>query len=161
MYCLTILKGGFPPTNTNFNIFTLYKSWTKKRPYEGYFTKHRKFSKPAWEHVNGNTEYFCEGIPYRILKKEDSTEIVVLCLGNSETLHSIEDNPSVIYNNGTKEWHFYGSLNRDEFPAIEYANGDKEYWNLGRRHREDGPAIIYGNKKYWFENGKFAKHETI
>jgi hypothetical protein len=157
MYCLTIINGDFPPINTYFNISTLYKSWTKKRPDEAYLIKHRKFLKPAWEHINGNFEYFCDGLPYRILKKENHTEIVVLCLGDRETPHSIEGNPSVIYNNGTKEWHFYGSLNRDDFPAIEYANGDKKYWALGRRHRENGPAVIYGEKQYWYIHGEFIK----
>jgi len=47
--------------------------------------------------------------------------------------HSIGDNPSVIYSNGTKFWHKNGKLHREE----------------------DKPAIIYPDgRKYWYKNGQ-------
>jgi hypothetical protein len=71
---------------------------------------------------------------------------------------SEEGEPSVIYLNGTKEWHDYGCLHRHQLPAIEYSNGDYEYWNFGKRHRLGGePAVQIGNRKYWFIDGEFIK----
>lgn len=72
-------------------------------------------------------------------------------------INSEKGEPSVIYSNGTKEWHDYGYLHRHQLPAIEYSNGDYEYWNFGKRHRTDGPAVIYGKKQYWYINGEFIK----
>ena len=145
MYCLTIKFA------SSKNL--IYKIWKKKDVMTGDFFKHRKFSRPACEHSNGYLEFCYLGDSYEIVETEIATEVRNYSRYNiysnlNYSLHSFDDNPSVVYNNGTKEWHFYGSLNRDEFPAIEYANGDKEYWNLGRRHRENGPAVIYGNKQY-------------
>lgn len=71
------------------------------------------------------------------------------------------ETPSIIWENGTKEWHFESFLHRFKEPAIIYSNGDKEWWYHGARHRKDGPAVICGNKQYWFHHGEFSKYETI
>ena len=69
-------------------------------------------------------------------------------------LHSIKDKPAVIYPSGTKEWHFYGNLHRNNGPAVVHANGDEEWWIHSKRHRSDGPAMTIGDKKIWYFNGE-------
>jgi hypothetical protein len=78
---------------------------------------------------------------------------------SEKKLSSFDLLPSVVYNNGTKEWHKSGFLHRYKKPAIEYENGDQEWWFFGERHRENGPALILGNKQYWFKYGEFVKLE--
>ena len=154
MYCLTIK-------------FDRYKIWKKKDAMTGDFFKHRKFSKPACEYINGYLEFCYLGDSYEIVETEIATEVRNHSRYNftssnlNYSLHSFENNPSVIYKNGTKEWHFHGHLDRMGKPAVIYSNGDVEYWHFGKRHRKDGPAVICGNKQYWFHHGEFSKYETI
>lgn len=117
---------------------------------------HRKtICKPAVEY-NGIKSFFYEGISYEIVCSPDSIEIITK-IENQDILQSFDDHPSVIYKNGTKEWHTIGFINRHLLPAVVYSNGDCEYWHYGKRHRYDGPAVIVGNKQYFFENGEFIK----
>jgi hypothetical protein len=52
-----------------------------------------------------------------------------------------DDQPSVIYPNGTKEWFLDGQYHRSAGPAISYACGAEEYLRYGMRHCVDGPAV--------------------
>ncbi|RTK95488.1 MAG: hypothetical protein EKK64_06615 [Neisseriaceae bacterium] len=165
MYCLTVSIFYFTPANGLIVRTPSSKTWTKKTS-ENIFIKHRKILKPAYEHIKGGVkEWFYEGREYQIVETEFSTEIrsfVFTPQAIEYKLNSIADHPSVIYKNGTKEWHCFGFLSRTlvlDSPSVIYANGDKEWWQHGKRHRlkTNGPAVIYGNKQYWFENGEFQK----
>jgi antitoxin component YwqK of YwqJK toxin-antitoxin module len=78
-------------------------------------------------------------------------------------LHSVNDKPSLIDDEGNKFWHKDGRLHRDniDLPYIEMSNGDKyyklnyegdykiinhlheEWFNKDNEwHKEDGPAVI-------------------
>ncbi|RTK95504.1 MAG: hypothetical protein EKK64_06695 [Neisseriaceae bacterium] len=117
---------------------------------------HRK-NGPAITYEDGTESWFDNGICYRVFKTENFIETYIEVKFCIIQTHSFSDKPAVIYKNGTKEWHRYGSIHRENAPAVVYANGDEEWWFLGQKHRIDGPAVIYGNKKYWFENGEFIK----
>jgi hypothetical protein len=156
MYCLNI------KFDSSKNL--IYKIWKKEDVMTGDFFKHRKFPKPACEHKSGYLEFCYLGDFYEIVETEFATE--VRCYSNpikgqTYSFHSFNDHPSVIYKNGTKEWHFYGNLHRNNGPAVIYENGDCEHWHFGKRHRKDRPAVIYGNKQYWYKNGEFVKYETV
>ena len=151
MYCLTI---EYIPVNSSSGFF---KIWKKKNKHHEKFYRHRKkMEEPCAIFENGDVDYWYSGFKYNLDKTENSTEIT-MNVNREKLLHSLDDYPSVIYSNGTKEWHCLGELHRRGFPAVEYANGDKEYWFYGKRHREKGPAVIFGNKQYWFEAGEFQK----
>ncbi|MEI8270528.1 MAG: hypothetical protein WCG45_04100 [bacterium] len=85
---------------------------------------------------------------------EQNRNLIKECDFEFLELHSINDEPAIVYENGTKEWYCLGDLHRVEKPAVEYSNGDCEYWRVGLRHRDNGPAIIYGNKQYYFKWGR-------
>ena len=71
--------------------------------------------------------------------------------------HSYNGQPAVIYSSGNKEWYQNGKLHRNnDQPAAIYPDGTKYWYQNGKRHRDnDKPAIIYPNgNKYWFINGK-------
>ena len=152
MYCLTYSFVG---------SLQMYKVWKKKEDTLIWHLHRKSVPKPCYEHSNGVVEWWYEGMKYEVCYTEFSKEIKVVIGFKTDyiyTNHSYNDCPSVIYDNGTKEWHFYGRLHRpDNLPAIEYPNGDKEYWYDGKRHRDDGPAVIYGDKQYFFERGEFIK----
>jgi hypothetical protein len=71
--------------------------------------------------------------------------------------HSFNDQPAVIYIDGSKEWYQHGKLHRDnDLPATIYSNGSKAWYQHGRYHRDnDLPAAIYSNgSKAWYRHGK-------
>ncbi|RTK95522.1 MAG: hypothetical protein EKK64_06785 [Neisseriaceae bacterium] len=125
--------------------------------------KLHRLRKPAfcrYSEKSGKVKTFCEiwyvfGGCY--VKKQN-------CLILSSINRDLENKlPTVIYENGTKEWWRHKDtawerkreLHRDNGPAVEYSNGDKEWWFFGKRHRLDGPAVVYGNKQYFYELGEF------
>jgi hypothetical protein len=61
--------------------------------------------------------------------------------------HSFNDQPAIIYVNGTKEWYQHGLFHRDnDQPAIISASGSKGWYQHGKLHRDnDQPAIIYSD----------------
>jgi hypothetical protein len=63
-------------------------------------------------------------------------------------LHSTDDQPAVIYADGSKWWYRDGAVHRDSGPAVVHANGVEEYWQNGKRHRIGGPAVIYPNASW-------------
>lgn len=71
------------------------------------------------------------------------TDRVETCVNG--LLHSVNGQPSVLYNNGGKEWHKQGVLHRDNdpnfgpMPAAKYPNGDVFYRKNGLLHRDDDP----------------------
>ena len=113
---------------------------------------HRDFGRPAIAYKTGEVEYFLQGQKYGIKEEEAKVSRT-----DDNYINSIADNPAIVYKNGTKEWHFYGHLDRMNKPAVIYSNGDVEYRAFHNYYREDGPAVIIGNKQYWFKEGEFIK----
>ena len=77
----------------------------------------------------------------------DTTSIYIVSRTYTKqcTLHSFNDQPAVVYNNGSCAYYTNDSLDRKNGPASIYINenGKKhEYYKDGNRHREGGPAII-------------------
>jgi hypothetical protein len=92
-------------------------------------------------------------------------------------LHSFNDIPALIWNNGTQVWYKNGKRHRDndlpavmgngyewykngerhrdnDMPAIIWPNGTQYWYKNGERHRDNGPAIIYSDgKKEYYKNG--------
>lgn len=72
-------------------------------------------------------------------------------------IHSIRDNPAIIYQNGTMEWYRNGKIHRENDPAIVIKDKDGNevewFWvQDGKEHRIDGPSHIYDNRLYNNEN---------
>ena len=69
--------------------------------------------------------------------------------------------PTIILQNGTKEWwtgegHFKEGdwiIHRENGPAVVYSVGE-EWFYQGLLHREGGPAILYGLHQEWYKHGK-------
>jgi len=133
-------------TSTSPLISPYLKEWY----YEG--ERHR-YDGPAVEHRNGGREWWIFGAKFFIKETEYCTTIT----NKSKVLCSIFGKPSVVWNNGTKEWHYFGELHKEDSPAVIYPNGDYEHWQHGKRHKLDGPAVVIGNKQYFFEYGEFIK----
>lgn len=66
--------------------------------------------------------------------------------GVDKKLHSVDDQPAVVYANGTKWWYKNGKVHRDgNKPAVIWENGTMEWFIDGMRHRTDGgPTVVYG-----------------
>lgn len=87
-------------------------------------------------------------------------------------LHSLEDQPAVVYKDGTKWWYKNGKVHRDgDLPAVMWHNGVQEWFQNGRRHRDNGPAVIYPSdpsiapefrgKRQWWLNGIMVRNEVV
>ena len=84
-------------------------------------------------------------------------------------MHSVDDEPAVVYADGTKWWYRENEIHRDAGPAVVWSNGTQEWWQNNRRHRADGPAVIYPNSmaiglqkrgvKEWWTDGRFVRAE--
>ena len=62
----------------------------------------------------------------------------------------------------TTTYRFNGEAHRDEDqPSVIYADGTKAWYQNGLRHRDDDlPAIIHATgSKAWFVHGRFIKSE--
>jgi len=72
-------------------------------------------------------------------------------------LHSIYDEPSIVYDNETRLWHKNGDLHRDgDLPAVVNESEDYyyEWFQNGLLHRDgDKPAIVDECLKEWYRNG--------
>ncbi len=85
-------------------------------------------------------------------------------------LHSFDDEPAVIYKDGTKWWYEDGEVSRrGDKPAVIWWNGVEEWWEAGVRHRETGPAVIFpvndnvhperrGVRQFW-QHGVLTREE--
>jgi hypothetical protein len=122
---------------------------------------HRGGFLPAISYSDGRFEYWMYGFYYVHDEKNDFLFHGGLRL-NKFNFNRIskfsyhpghKNSPSVIYRNGTKEWHFFGELHRKDAPAVIYGNGDYEYWKKGKRNG----ITFCGGKKYLFERGEFVK----
>lgn len=65
-------------------------------------------------------------------------------------LHSINDQPALIYPDSSEFWYNKGLIHRKNKPAIIGASGSKYYFKNSQLHNLNGPAIIYSSKfEYW------------
>jgi hypothetical protein len=78
--------------------------------------------------------------------------------------HSFNDQPAIIWKDGTKFWLKNGEIHREnDLPAAIYSDGSKEWYINGQLHRDnDLPAIIHikennGLWREWHKNGQFIK----
>jgi hypothetical protein len=72
-------------------------------------------------------------------------------------LHSFNDQPAIIYSDGSKSWCQHGKHHRDnDLPAAIYSNGSTSWYQHGKLHRDnDQPAAIYSDgRKEWYQHGK-------
>ena len=77
--------------------------------------------------------------------------------GEAGVLHREDDEPAVIYANGTQMWYRDGKLHReDDSPAIIHADGTQMWYRNGELHREDDrPAVINAKGTWsWYRSGK-------
>ena len=85
-------------------------------------------------------------------------------------MHSIADQPAVVYEDGTAWWYKHNKIHRDGGPAVVWHNGVEEWFQDGVRHRLPGPAVTYpdspaimpqlrGVKQYW-HFGHLIREET-
>ncbi len=71
-------------------------------------------------------------------------------------LHSENDKPAVVGQNGNQYWFRDGKSHRGgDKPAVMYQNGDQYWFKDGYLHREDGkPAIVCQNGDLrWYKDG--------
>lgn len=79
-------------------------------------------------------------------------------------LHSINDLPAKVNDEGVKHWYYNGKRHREnDLAAIIHVNGYQEWWYDGVRHREnDLPAFInniYSYKEWWYEGFKHREND--
>jgi len=75
-------------------------------------------------------------------------------------LHRENDEPAIIYENGSKFWYKNGQRHREgDEPAYISACGGKLWYKNGQPHREgDLPAKIYDDgSKCWYKNGQIHR----
>lgn len=81
-------------------------------------------------------------------------------------LHSINDQPSRLYENGSCDWHKNGKLHRENGPAVIDFDLDmnlyEEYQRNGRIHNPNGPAQIWYNGNtpekisWWWQGSRMS-----
>lgn len=89
-------------------------------------------------------------------------------------LHSVDDRPAIIYEDGSKEWRHHGLLHREkDLPALTTTKGESQYWRKGLLYRENNlPARTiqeeHGRSSYWYNDknelhrdGDMPAHEAI
>lgn len=77
-------------------------------------------------------------------------------------LHRDNDQPAIIFFDGTRCWYKNGQLHRDnDQPAAIYYTGSRYWYKNGNRHRDnDKPAVIsVDGERYWYKDG--VEYEPI
>lgn len=94
-----------------------------------------------------------KGIKIEKIILEDGT---IEYKNESGDIHNVNDEPAVIYSNGTKMWCKNGELHRDnDLPAIIESDGTKMWYKNGKLHRDNEPAIILHDGTIgWFKEGR-------
>lgn len=72
-------------------------------------------------------------------------------------LHSFNDKPAAVYEDGTQYWYKNDKRHRDgDKPAV--ITSDMQAWfKDGLRHRDDGPAEIWEGGAQWWVNDKLLQ----
>lgn len=69
-------------------------------------------------------------------------------------LHSIDDQPAIIYDNGDRMWFKHGVKHRDNDKPAEELSSYDAWWQNGEMHRDgDKPAVDSGDEKIWYKHG--------
>lgn len=71
--------------------------------------------------------------------------------------HRENDLPAIITELGSRHWYKYGNRHREnDLPAITYRDGESHWFYNGKEHRDnDLPAIIQNNgNRYWYQYGQ-------
>jgi hypothetical protein len=79
-------------------------------------------------------------------------------------LHSINDEPALIDQYGSKWWYKDDELHRDnDDPAVVHPNGTMMWYKNGKCHRDNGlPAIISATGgDLWYVNGIYLSGKQI
>jgi hypothetical protein len=71
-------------------------------------------------------------------------------------MHSFNDLPAKIDNDGDQYWYCNGKLHRDNKPAVICAGGNQYWYQHDKLHRNnDLPAVICANgDQYWYQHDK-------
>ena len=76
--------------------------------------------------------------------------------------HRDEDEPALIWKDGSVVYYKNGVKHRDGKPAVIFPDGYEEWWVNGIQHRDDGPAITWPNeKRFYIVNGVTIKVEVL
>lgn len=72
-------------------------------------------------------------------------------------LHN-NNEPAVIWEDGSYQWYYNGLLHREDGPAI-LCQGNTYWYNQGKRHRTDGPAVefVNGKKEWWLDGEELSE----
>ena len=76
-------------------------------------------------------------------------------------IHRENDQPAIIFTDGTKMWYRNGKKHRDnDQPAVIELDGTKKWYNNGKKHRDnDQPAVIYSSgSQYWYHQGRLHRN---
>lgn len=97
--------------------------------------------------------------PYSFTTREGHTYS-----GIDKQLHSIDDQPAVVYADGTRWWYRDGKIHRDNGPAIIHANGVQEWWQNNQRQCIEYPDSLAVHPdlrgvKQFYENGVVVREE--
>lgn len=147
-------------------------TWYKLYLYDEEFRKYARTTAAINEFIQLFTlvERLCDGNEYARVQ----TSIFGL-------IHSFNDEPSVVFDNGKRIWYYggciyrgddnfaifredgtrlwynkYNTVNRDnDKPTVIHCSGAKIWYKDGLLHREnDLPALIRKDAKMWYQNGK-------
>jgi hypothetical protein len=69
-------------------------------------------------------------------------------------LHSVDDHPAIISDNGEQQWYTYGLRHRPEHLGPAWINTSASldlYYANGELHRRGGPAMIYPDCEKWYQ----------
>jgi hypothetical protein len=73
--------------------------------------------------------------------------------------HSFNDQPAIIWTNGTKWWYYHGEIHRDNDRPAMVNYGTQDWVQHGQFHRDnDQPARIFANGcKEWYRHNILYK----
>jgi len=87
----------------------------------------------------------------KTIQYDDRVETV----NSNNELHSFNDKPAIVYNNGNLYYCNNGKIHRNyDKPAVIDADGTKCWYKEGKLHRLRGPAIEWsdGEKEWWYDD---------
>ena len=109
--------------------------------------------------VKNKTEYEKVYTVFNIRHRENDQPAVIYHNGSkywylNGKKHRDDDKPAIVLGNGDNYWFCHDELHRDnDKPAMVTKDGTQEWYNSGMLHRDNGPAIITPDGKlYWFQN---------
>ena len=75
-------------------------------------------------------------------------------------VHNDNDEPSLIYKDGSREWDHKNKRHRDGKPGYISSDGTMRMWfHDGKLHRTNGPAIVNSNdaNEWWLNDNMYNK----